>query len=47
VLTSLGLKADDFMVLNDNLSFRQKNKDEFPLKNASDNAEMLHTCVWN
>lgn len=39
VLFSLGFSADIFMGLYDNPEYRQKNKEEFALKNASDNAE--------
>lgn len=38
-LSSLGFSADIFMGLYDNPEYRQKNKEEFALKNASDNAE--------
>lgn len=38
-LSSLGFCADIFMGLYDNPEYRQKNKEEFALKNASDNAE--------
>ncbi|EDT7187670.1 hypothetical protein AHX77_004004 [Salmonella enterica subsp. enterica] len=38
-LSALGFCADIFMGLYDNPEYRQKNKAEFALKNASDNAE--------
>ncbi|KTK25787.1 hypothetical protein ASU66_19500 [Enterobacter hormaechei subsp. xiangfangensis] len=38
-LSSLGFSADIFMGLYDNPEYRQKNKEEFALKIASDNAE--------
>lgn len=38
-LSSLGFSADIFMGLYDNPEYRQKNKEEFALKNASENAE--------
>jgi hypothetical protein len=38
-LSSLGFSADIFMGLYDNPEYRQKNKAEFDLKNASENAE--------
>lgn len=38
-LSALGFCADIFMGLYDNPEYRQKNKEEFALKNASENAE--------
>ncbi|HBQ5643269.1 TPA: hypothetical protein L7572_003354 [Klebsiella variicola] len=38
-LSSLGFSGDIFMGLYDNLEYRQKNKAEFDLKNASETAE--------
>lgn len=38
-LSSLGFSADIFMGLYDNPEYRKKNKDEFAIKNASENAE--------
>lgn len=38
-LSPLGFSADIFMGLYDNLEYRQKNKAEFAIKNASENAE--------
>ncbi|MEL2356101.1 hypothetical protein AAES00_26630, partial [Klebsiella pneumoniae] len=38
-LSGLGFSGDIFMGLYDNLEYRQKNKAEFDLKNASESAE--------